>query len=125
MTKQEAEALIPYARSANAVQYLKLIATGQENSIRGIARRLGKGRTTVQESINRVKQHAANQGVDFTVGMRGESVPAGFQLDKSTVHIKDGEMIQRWDRVTQDKEDAQKAVMDAIESACASLPTAP
>jgi len=125
MTKQEAEALIPYARSENAVQYLTLIASGEENSIRGIARRLGKGRTTVQESINRVKQHAAKHGVDFKMGMRGESVPAGFQLDKSTVHIKDGEMIQRWDRVTQDKEDAQKAVMDAIESACAGLPTAP
>jgi len=125
MRKEEAQALIPYARSEKAVKYLTLIATGEENSIRGIARRLGKGRTTVQESINRVKQHAAKQGVDFTVGMRGESVPAGFQLDKSTVHIKDGEMIQRWDRVTQDKEDAQKAVMDAIESACAGLPTAP
>ena len=125
MTREEAQALLPYAKGEVTITYLTLLASGEATSMRGVARKLGRNKNSVTEAINRVKRRAAKSGVDFNVGMNGESVPAGYALDKSTVHIKDGEMIQRWDRVSQDRADAQQAVMDAIESACGGIPPAP
>lgn len=124
MTKQEAEMLMPFARGLNQQMILEGIIAG-ETSISKVAISLGKDDSTARRSIRLVKARAAQAGVSFENGMFGESVPEGFQLTKSKVHIKDGSLFQRWDCVEQDKAYAQQAVLDAISESCSGLTQAP
>lgn len=73
----------------------------------------------------KLKARAAHHGYAPDQGFAPTTCPPGFVLDKSTVHAKDGVTVQRWDRVSADKEAARQAVIDAISEACKELKQAP
>jgi hypothetical protein len=72
-----------------------------------------------------IRRRAALAGYAPEQGFDPPTVPPGFVLDKSTVHAKDGMTVQRWDRVSADKEAAREAVLNAISEACVALPALP
>lgn len=81
------------------------------------AKSLGLSERDARASWQRVKARAALAGYAPEQGFSPSSCPSGFRLDKSTVHIKDGELIQRWDRVSADKQ----AYLDAMQSTLSEL----
>jgi hypothetical protein len=125
MTKEEAEFLLPHASSENQHMLLQYIIDNDGCPMQHASKNIGVTMKSGNRSINRIRAKLAKRGIDYDKGMLGESVPEGFQLTKSTVHIKDGSLIQRWDRVQQDKADAQQALMDAISETCNELKQAP
>lgn len=58
---------------------------------------------------------AHKKGVNFSPDTFVEQAPAGFGLTKSTLHIKDGEVIQRWDRVSPYSRN-EEAIFDYLRS---------
>ena len=110
ITDKQHELVDGVAKHGNPTAYAK--ATGQTPRV-------------VRNTWARIRKKASKGGYSPDNDMHGESVPEGFRLDKSTVHIKDGSLIQRWDRVSQDKADALQGVMDAIELACDGIAEAP
>ena len=125
MNKYELEKLRPFIRGILQAELLECFIEGGASTPTEASRILNKDDSLCRRSWRKLKAEAAKHGVDIDVGMSGESVPAGFQLDKSTVHIKDGEMIQRWDRVSAEKEMAQQAALDAMHSLASEIPPTP
>ena len=86
---------------------------------RGLPERAARG------IAEKLRERAARHGYAPDQGFSPSTCPPGFVLDKSTVHAKDGMTIQRWDRVSADKEAARQGVIDAISTACNELKQAP
>jgi len=83
-------------------------------SVRGYARRVGVSHQVIQSRKSTIIQRAAARGYSPELNMHAESVPEGFHLQKSTVHIRDGSLIQRWDRVQQEHAEIERARLQAI-----------
>lgn len=91
------------------------------------AKLLGVDRRALTRKYRLVEGYAAREGysVREELNMDGSTVPAGFVLDKSTVHTKDGGQVQRWDRVSWAKHEAHRATLEAIEKACEGIKPRP
>lgn len=115
--------MIEYCKSEKQRDLVRFVESG--GSPTGWAKKKGIAPTNARRTMRVIKERAAKAGYAPEQGFDPSSCPPGFGLDKSTVHIKDGSLIQRWDRVSQDKADALQGVLDAIESSCDGLPQAP
>jgi len=82
----------------------------------------GSSSSEARAKWRNIRKRAALAGYAPEQGFDPPTVPPGFVLDKSTVHAKDGMTVQRWDRVSADKEAAREAVLNAIAEACSELP---
>jgi hypothetical protein len=124
LSPEDVEALRPHVTSIKQHEILDAFKGGA-GSISCASRVCNMAEANARRAIKRLKANAARKGVALEQGMRGESVPEGYVLEKSTVHVKDGSVYQRWDRVKQDEEDAHRGVLEAVEGLASGLPIQP
>lgn len=91
-----------------------LNALAKHGSERKAAKALGIGHGTVSAAVRRARRRAALRDP----GTHGTKAPEGFRIPKSTVHIKDGEVVQQWIRYG-DSGDDPGAVLEAFRAALA------
>lgn len=96
-------------------EYIEVI--NRVGSMRGAARELGVTKSAVQDSIDRLKKHAARLG--WAPGHFVEGVAPGYQMGKVTVQRgASGEVERTWERQSPDQEQ-QREMMRAAASAMA------
>lgn len=91
----------------------------------GYAKSVGMNDSNARMTWRNVKARAARGGYAPEKGLEDSTCPEGFVLDKSTIHTKDGGMVQRWDRVSHNKELMYQSAMRAIEIACENIKPRP
>lgn len=90
-------------------------------SKRGAARKLGIDDKSLRTRLQGVERQAKNSGYIPQNGMTEPFDPL-LAHQKSTVHVKDGQVVEYWARMSPDEEKWQKIREKAIEAFCEPLP---
>jgi len=98
---------------------LKLVR--KHGSVSEAARAEGVTSQGLGQRIKRLKQRAARSGYIPENGMT-EPFDESLNHLKSTVHVKDGKVVQYWARMSPDEEKKQEIAKKAIKEFCKSLP---
>lgn len=74
------------------------------------AKHLNISRSTLRNRL----YAAARQGYSLAPDTNPENAPIGFSLDKTTIHLRDGNVVQRWDRVSPTHDQYLEYFLDRI-----------
>jgi len=111
----ELKGLIPYASNTQK-KYIDAII--KEGTTRKAAQLLGKGVSTINETLARARMNAAKRGFAPTSGLT-KPVPPGFFLDGvSELVDADGNTKIKWLKSSRDKEELVERMEELFESIC-------
>ncbi len=113
MEKEEAQGLLPYAVNDRQVQALEAVL--KTNDMNEAAKLYGTNARSHRGTLTRIKRSAAKQGYAFEHFTAG--VAEGYKMGKVTVHRKNGQIQQTWERQHPDAEVLQKVIERIDESA--------
>lgn len=111
-----------YDKYASTEHQLKaLLAVRECQGIQAAADKLGITRQNVYSALKKIKRKALTSGYNPENGMT-EAFDPLLVHTKSTVHVKDGKVVQYWARMSPDEEKRQEIIKSAIKSFCEDLP---
>lgn len=113
--------LLEYCQTPLEEQYIKAYQTANENTSEA-ARQLGKGRSTVKDTVLRVKHRAANKERTEHIN----AVPEGFDIKGvSTLYNEEGGVSAQWVKTDRNAQRQFEAIEKAVASLATELPKAP
>ena len=116
------EALREFTQNDKQRKILEAVITCGSNN--KASKLLGCVRSTVDDHINRIKHHAAQQGYSPQHGMT-KTVPDGFKVrGVSTLYNDKGEIAQQWVKSSADAEAQAVALQAAVAAMCEDIPKA-
>jgi len=118
MTKEEAEALFPYAETSSQANVLRCIADSEDMT--DAALKYGSSVRNIQRVAHRVKKIAAEKG--YAPGVWDKKVAPGFKIKKATVQYnpRTNEEERIWFK--KDNEvDMAECIISAIDQACSNF----
>jgi len=124
-SKEHLEAIHPFAIGQQKV-YIEYMLE-HDCSAAYTAKQLGKNSATVAHAVQAVERKAAkgNVGPDYMHLEQGGPLAPGQHLGKQTVHVKNGEIEQVWNRYEFDKDfDKLELLKEAISAMLAEYPAA-
>lgn len=108
----------------NDIEVTRLNTILQHNSIREASRQSGIPRSTLQETLKKVKARAAKKGHAPEEGL-SRKVPEGFQISgTSALFDLDGNKIMEWVKTSQDKERQVELMAAAVDTFKEAMPSA-
>lgn len=107
------------------IEITRLNVILQHNSIREASRESGIPRSTLQETLKRVKARAAKKGHAPEAGLC-RKVPEGFHINGiSTLFDLDGNKVMEWVKTGQDRERQVELMHEAVQAFKEEVPVAP